>query len=84
MSIYISMPVTMRINPSAYYSSGTNFYISYINGSSDTFNSPGNLVAGSPSNVTFDATDGVSVSAGSAGRVATNSSDAYIGLSAEL
>jgi len=84
MSIYISMPVTMRANPSAYYSTGTSYYISYLNNGSDGFNSPGNLVAGSTNNVTFDATDGVSITAGTAGRVATSSASAYIGLSAEL
>ena len=85
VSFYLASPVPMRTTPTASTTSGTDYYIIYRNGGSDTFNS----ITGENSNAVntmlsaYNNTE-ISGTAGQAGIVRTNNASAFVALTAEL
>ena len=80
---YVQFPVQMRATPSTSNTTGTNYYVFYRNGASDTFNSL--IIDGPTQNSTqlYNNTE-VSGTAGQAGYFYTNNASSVIAFTSEL
>jgi hypothetical protein len=79
----VSLPVTMRTSPTISVTNGTNYWISYVNGAADTFDTLGfGIVTGTT--VLVEGTGGVSATGGNATNIRSNNANARLGMSAEL
>jgi hypothetical protein len=78
-------PVTMRTTPSLIQTTGTNYYLLYVNSGSDTFDSfSDGIKDATPQTAGLDNSSGVSGTSGSVGRLVTNNASASLAFSAEL
>jgi len=78
-------PVTMRTTPSLIQTTGTNYYLLYVNSGSDTFDSfSDGIKDATPQTAGLDTSSGVSGTSGSVGRLVTNNASASLAFSAEL
>jgi hypothetical protein len=79
----ISFPTTMRSAPSMVATTGTNYYLAYANGSSDSFDT---ITIARPylSSAGIDGSGNVSGTAGHGAVIATNNASASIAFSSEL
>jgi hypothetical protein len=79
----VSFPVSMRTAPTSASTSGTNYYVFYRNGSSDSFNSISLEGATNTSAAIFNNTE-ISSTAGHAGSIYTDNASAFVAFQAEL
>ena len=80
---YIKFPTTMRTNPTAVATSGTDYFSVFRNGTGDSFNSL-TLNTSSPTGVELYNDGQISGTAGQTGGLVGQSSLMYLGFSAEL
>jgi hypothetical protein len=85
MSFYVVSPVPMRTVPTLSAPSGTDYYVIFRNGTSDTFNSINGEIPNFINSMLscYNNTE-ISGTAGQTGIVRTNNASAYVALTAEL
>jgi hypothetical protein len=80
---FASFPVTMRANPTAIVSTGTDYYVFYRAGTADTVNSLA-IAWVTPNRAILDNGAQASGTAGQSGMLTTGNSLSFVGFSAEL
>tara|TARA_R100001510_G_scaffold15099_1_gene12492 strand:- start:7098 stop:8168 length:1071 start_codon:yes stop_codon:yes gene_type:complete len=83
LDVVVQFPVTMRSTPSLNATSGTDFYVSFRNNSSDVFNSF-SIAKGSPTAVAIGNASEASGTGGQATVIRYNNASASVGFDAEL